>query len=92
MVHFFSDGLSASLALLQVWVLAIRNCRMYLRNPELMLAKLFTYIFMGAFMGEHVFLVRLLACFLHVCIQMHADACKGLGVLSATFLARGVDI
>ena len=35
----------------QVRVLAVRNCRWYLRNPELMLAKLFTYIFMGAFMG-----------------------------------------
>ena len=32
-------------------MLAVRNCRWYLRNPELMLAKLFTYIFMGAFMG-----------------------------------------
>ncbi|KAK9905029.1 hypothetical protein WJX75_008206 [Coccomyxa subellipsoidea] len=35
----------------QVWVLAIRNVQFYLRNPELMLAKLFTYIFMGGFMG-----------------------------------------
>ena len=35
----------------QVRVLAVRNCRWYLRNPELMLAKLFTYIFMGGFMG-----------------------------------------
>ncbi|EIE18763.1 hypothetical protein COCSUDRAFT_45222 [Coccomyxa subellipsoidea C-169] len=35
----------------QVWVLAIRNCQFYARNPELMLAKLFTYIFMGGFMG-----------------------------------------
>lgn len=35
----------------QVWVLAIRNVKFYLRNPELMLAKLFTYIFMGGFMG-----------------------------------------
>lgn len=38
--------------LLQVWVLVIRNCRMYMRNQELMLAKLFTYIFMGSYMGE----------------------------------------
>ena len=36
----------------QVWVLMIRNCRMYLRNPELMAAKLVTYVGMGAFMGE----------------------------------------
>lgn len=36
---------------LQVRVLAVRNCRWYLRNPELLLAKLFTYIFMGGFMG-----------------------------------------
>lgn len=35
----------------QVWVLAIRNCRMYIRNPELLGAKLVTYICMGAFMG-----------------------------------------
>lgn len=35
----------------QVWVLSIRNVQFYLRNPELMLAKLFTYIFMGGFMG-----------------------------------------
>ena len=33
-------------------MLAVRNCRWYLRNPELMLAKLFTYIFMGGFMGS----------------------------------------
>ena len=37
--------------LAQVWVLAIRNCRMYIRNPELLGAKLVTYICMGAFMG-----------------------------------------
>lgn len=36
----------------QVWVLMIRNCRMYLRNPELMAAKLVTYVGMGAFMGK----------------------------------------
>ena len=35
----------------QVWVLIIRNMRFYMRNPELLLAKLFTYIFMGGFMG-----------------------------------------
>ena len=35
----------------QVWVLIVRNMRFYMRNPELLLAKLFTYIFMGGFMG-----------------------------------------
>jgi hypothetical protein len=41
-----------------VWVLAVRNVKFYMRNPELMLAKLFTYIFMGGFMGERL-------CFIH---------------------------
>ena len=35
----------------QVRVLAVRTVRFYIRNPELVLAKLFTYIFMGCFMG-----------------------------------------
>ncbi len=35
----------------QVRVLAVRQVRFYLRNPDLVLAKLFTYIFMGCFMG-----------------------------------------
>jgi len=34
-----------------VRVLAVRQVRFYLRNPDLVLAKLFTYIFMGCFMG-----------------------------------------
>lgn len=32
-------------------VLAVRTVRFYLRNPELVLAKVFTYTFMGCFMG-----------------------------------------
>ena len=35
----------------QIRVLAVRQVRFYLRNPDLVLAKLFTYIFMGCFMG-----------------------------------------
>ncbi|KAK9823066.1 hypothetical protein WJX81_006280 [Elliptochloris bilobata] len=35
----------------QIRVLAVRAVRFYVRNPELVLAKLFTYIFMGGFMG-----------------------------------------
>lgn len=46
-----NGGLSHWGWLLQVRVLVIRNCRMYMRNQELMLAKLFTYIFMGGYMG-----------------------------------------
>ena len=34
-------------------MLAVRTVRFYVRNPELVLAKLFTYIFMGCFMGAH---------------------------------------
>ena len=49
LVHLPPPHLEPMLA--QVWVLAIRNCRMYIRNPELMGAKLVTYICMGAFMG-----------------------------------------
>ena len=37
----------------QVRVLAVRTVRFYVRNPELVLAKLFTYVFMGCFMGAH---------------------------------------
>jgi hypothetical protein len=51
------DGVVTGAALLrgafhtQVRVLCVRNVRFYTRNPELLLAKLFTYIFMGGFMG-----------------------------------------
>ena len=61
---------------LQVRVLAVRNCRWYLRNPELMLAKLFTYIFMGAFMGG-----PLLTLIFHGRIILDLELCMGFCVM-----------
>ena len=49
-------------------VLAVRTVRFYVRNPELVLAKLFTYIFMGCFMGAHA--VR--CCGLFCCVRSTA--------------------
>ena len=40
-------------------MLCVRNMRFYARNPELLLAKLFTYIFMGGFMGAYCPLVSI---------------------------------
>lgn len=60
----------------QVRVLAVRNCRWYLRNPELMLAKLFTYIFMGAFMGR-----PLLTLIFHGRIILDLELCMGFCVM-----------
>ena len=56
-------------------MLAVRNCRWYLRNPELMLAKLFTYIFMGAFMGAPLLMLLFMAGSSRICRKLCLGFC-----------------